>query len=245
MDGAIGGKRGEARSRRRGVDLGRLGLIRKIIMHHVKVRTAQDMLDLIEKHQSHKIHVRNLSMFRNEQAAELALLDHFSPFGPILDVKVLRNSQNSMYAFVTFLDEEAVIEALNGGNLLMKRELRIQRAKLSSRPQERDVYLPKCLKIFVGGLPTNCTREDFLNYFGVFGTIVDYCLPGSNPKNSGFGFVTFEETESARAVFDKKVHYILGKMIDVKVAWPRRDNSPNSRVFTTLQSAPEAKSAKS
>lgn len=80
---------------------------------------------------------------------------------------------------------------------------------------------PTTDKIFVGGLPPDCGEDKLLEHFEVYGTIVDSVVmkDRATGKPRGFGFVTFDNTDSAEAVMaDIETHQIDGKWIEVKRA---------------------------
>lgn len=80
---------------------------------------------------------------------------------------------------------------------------------------------PTTDKIFVGGLPPDCGEDKLVEHFEVYGTIVDSVVmkDRATGKPRGFGFVTFDNTDSAEAVMaDIETHQIDGKWIEVKRA---------------------------
>lgn len=173
-----------------------------------------------------KLHVRNLSSFASDTIASNCLHAHFSRFGPVLDVKTLRNSQLQLFTYVTFYNEESAMEALNSGQTLNAKNLRAQRAKILKI--QREEYREGVVKIFVGGIPSRCTERDFREYFEKWGKIDELSLPKAISGNFGFGFVTFQSTDSVRKIFETEAHFLFGKRVEVKTSLPRRENSPNA-----------------
>jgi RNA recognition motif-containing protein len=57
-------------------------------------------------------------------------------------------------------------------------------------PTKRDAR-----KLFVGGLPSNVTEEEFREFFEQYGTVVDSVVmfDRDTRRSRGFGFVTFED----------------------------------------------------
>ena len=77
-------------------------------------------------------------------------------------------------------------------------------------------------KIFVGGLSSSLTDEQFRNYFEKFGRTVDaVVMQDSSNKPRGFGFVTFDSEESAAKVMRNSFHELNGKTVEVKKAVPK------------------------
>ncbi|KAI0226730.1 musashi RNA binding protein 2 [Lamellibrachia satsuma] len=83
-------------------------------------------------------------------------------------------------------------------------------------------------KMFVGGLSWQTTPEGLREYFGKFGEISD-CMVMRDPitkRSRGFGFVTFTDPASVDKVLANGPHELDTKVVDPKVAFPRRPNAP-------------------
>ena len=78
-------------------------------------------------------------------------------------------------------------------------------------------------KIFVGGLASSLTEEQFKNYFEQFGRTVDVVVMQDSLTNRprGFGFVTFDSEESVDKVLLNGSHELNGKRVEVKKAVPK------------------------
>merc|ERR1719188_2023273 len=87
-------------------------------------------------------------------------------------------------------------------------------------------------KVFVGGLPQNCTEEVLTNYFMQYGTIVDsVVMKDRETGNSrGFGFVTYDSVAAVDMVMAQyDDHRIKKKWIEVKRAIARDQMPEGSR----------------
>mmetsp|Transcript_126196 Transcript_126196/g.356897 ORF Transcript_126196/g.356897 Transcript_126196/m.356897 type:complete len:293 (-) Transcript_126196:128-1006(-) len=75
-------------------------------------------------------------------------------------------------------------------------------------------------KIFAGALPKSCTQESVHAYFSQFGNVVNVDLKyGPDGLFRGFGFITFDATETVQAVLDNYEHNAIeGKWVDCKPA---------------------------
>merc|ERR1719188_108230 len=79
-------------------------------------------------------------------------------------------------------------------------------------------------KVFVGGLPQNCTEEVLSNYFMQYGTIIDsVVMKDRDTGNSrGFGFVTYDSPDAVEMVMAQyQDHRIERKWVEVKRAIAR------------------------
>ncbi|KAG6392397.1 hypothetical protein SASPL_146614 [Salvia splendens] len=78
-------------------------------------------------------------------------------------------------------------------------------------------------KIFVGGLASSVTENDFKRYFDQFGTITDVVVmyDHNTQRPRGFGFITYDLEEAVDKVLFKTFHELNGKMVEVKRAVPK------------------------
>ncbi|XP_070761583.1 RNA-binding protein Musashi homolog 2b isoform X1 [Enoplosus armatus] len=79
-------------------------------------------------------------------------------------------------------------------------------------------------KMFIGGLSWQTSPDSLRDYFSKFGEIRE-CMVMRDPttkRSRGFGFITFAEAASVDKVLGQPHHELDSKMIDPKVAFPRR-----------------------
>ena len=86
-------------------------------------------------------------------------------------------------------------------------------------------------KIFVGGLASTVTENDFKSYFEQFGTITDVVVmyDHNTQRPRGFGFITYDSEEAVDKVLLKTFHELNGKMVEVKRAVPKELSPGPSR----------------
>ena len=90
-------------------------------------------------------------------------------------------------------------------------------------------------KMFIGGLNRDTSEDAFRDYFAQFGSIEDSVIirdPNSQ-LSRGFGFVTYDNSDSVQEVFKSRPHTLEGKTVDCKRAMPREFNTPSSHLKTT------------
>eukprot|EP01055_Gregarina_sp_Pseudo9_P000075 Gregarina_sp_Pseudo_9__74@NODE_104_length_4259_cov_13_977014_g96_i0_p1_GENE_NODE_104_length_4259_cov_13_977014_g96_i0NODE_104_length_4259_cov_13_977014_g96_i0_p1_ORF_typecomplete_len656_score106_97RRM_1/PF00076_22/3_5e19RRM_1/PF00076_22/3_5e16RRM_1/PF00076_22/1_8e18RRM_5/PF13893_6/6_9e05RRM_5/PF13893_6/0_00013RRM_5/PF13893_6/0_0036RRM_7/PF16367_5/4_2e05RRM_7/PF16367_5/0_15RRM_7/PF16367_5/0_0013Limkainb1/PF11608_8/0_00067Limkainb1/PF11608_8/14Limkainb1/PF11608_8/0_0065DUF1866/PF08952_11/0_00073DU len=126
------------------------------------------------------------------------LRDKFVPFGPVVAAKVSRKEDGTSrgYGFVTCSDPRSAAMAilnLNGLEVCNKR-LKVQPKQMGSGTHPR----PDCT-IFVFHLPNDWTDAVLRQFFSNCGRVVSATVQ-RDPKgrSRGFGFVTFDRTQSAR-----------------------------------------------
>ncbi|CAJ1065897.1 RNA-binding protein Musashi homolog 2 isoform X4 [Xyrichtys novacula] len=79
-------------------------------------------------------------------------------------------------------------------------------------------------KMFIGGLSWQTSPDSLRDYFSKFGEIRE-CMVMRDPttkRSRGFGFVSFSDVTSVDKVLAQTHHELDSKMIDPKVAFPRR-----------------------
>jgi len=163
----------------------------------------------------------------NRETEEKAFADFFEPYGKIVDCILMRHPETKKsrgFGFVTYEDNESVEKALSiqdktldGKVLDIKRAVPLDEQNPKSAPKR-----PRSLKIFVGGLPHEASKEDLKEYFEKYGALKDFVVM----VDRGFGFVTFEEAESIDSVLLETNHEIKGKPVACKEAVPKDDEEP-------------------
>eukprot|EP00850_Spirogloea_muscicola_P011343 SM000070S21309 [mRNA] locus=s70:257284:259005:+ [translate_table: standard] len=83
-------------------------------------------------------------------------------------------------------------------------------------------------KIFVGGLASSVTEDDFRKYFEQFGNITDVVVmyDHNTQRPRGFGFITYDSEDAVDAVLQKNFHELNEKMVEVKRAVPKELSQP-------------------
>jgi len=81
-------------------------------------------------------------------------------------------------------------------------------------------------KMFIGGLSWQTTPESIREYFSIFGELAEVMVmkDPATRRSRGFGFITFSEPHSVDKVLSFPVHQLDGKIIEPKIAVPRKTN---------------------
>lgn len=72
-------------------------------------------------------------------------------------------------------------------------------------------------KLFLGGISPQTTTEAIIDYFSAFGAVQDAVAMMKDGRPRCFGFVTFEDPQSAQAVLAEE-HHLDGNRMDIKSA---------------------------
>jgi len=138
-----------------------------------------------------------------------AMYDTFSAFGNILSCKVAQDTTGDSkgYGFVHFETEEAAVNAISkvNGMLLNGKKVFVGRFVPG---KEREIELGEKAKRFtncyIKNLHEDVTEQELQELFTPFGKINSLkIMKGDDEKNMGFGFVSFEEPESAEAAVNE------------------------------------------
>ncbi|KAJ3050965.1 hypothetical protein HK097_008058, partial [Rhizophlyctis rosea] len=147
---------------------------------------------------------------------------YFEKFGDVEDCVVMKDPSTNRsrgFGFLTFRDPRSVDEVLQLEHTLDGKIIDPKRA-IPREEQDRTE------KIFVGGVPPDVTEDDFRNYFGRFGKVVDATLMTDREtgRPRGFGFITFESSDGVDKAMAKQGGgelELAGKQVEVKRAMPK------------------------
>lgn len=164
----------------------------------------------------------------NVQTTNDGLRAHFEQYGHLTDCVVVQNDQlqrSRCFGFVTYSTPEEADAAMaarphvvDGKNVELKRAVAREDA---GKPEA----LAKVKKIFVGGLKEDIEEQTLTEYFSQFGTIEksEVITDKDTGKKRGFGFVHFEDNDSADKAVVLKFHTINGHKVEVKKALTRQE----------------------
>merc|ERR1712015_329534 len=149
-----------------------------------------------------------------------AKYDTFSAFGNILSCKVaqdMSNGESKGYGFVHFETEEAALNAIQKVNGMLLNGKKVFVGRFVPR-KEREVELGEKARrftnVYIKNFGEDLGDEKLKEVFSKFGKITSYKVvkdrdvvkseegeevmdSGPDGKNKGFGFVSFEDSESA------------------------------------------------
>lgn len=166
---------------------------------------------------------------------EESLREYFLGFGEVSDCVIMRDKHTGHprgFGFVTFVEEEIADLVAGQSHVLDGRQVEAKKAVPKAEVDTKHEVTKVSKKLFVGGISSTCSDEDFLRYFQKFGTVLDAHIMYDHQtgKSRGFGFITFENVESVNKVFQIPRHVIKGKLVEVKIAEPKQQSSENRKV---------------
>jgi len=89
-------------------------------------------------------------------------------------------------------------------------------------------------RVFVGGISWKADETSLANFFSAYGTVIEckIIMDKATGKSKGYGFVTFQDAESANNVKQSSNLYFHGKMMNVGDA-VRKSDSPIQQPHNT------------
>ncbi|KAF5746144.1 heterogeneous nuclear ribonucleoprotein 1-like isoform X1 [Tripterygium wilfordii] len=174
---------------------------------------------------------------------EERLKEYFSTFGEVVEAVIMKDRTTGRargFGFVVFADpavaERVIKEKHNIDGRMVEAKKAVPRddqniLNRSSGSIHGSPGQGRTRKIFVGGLASTVTENDFKKYFDQFGTITDVVVmyDHTTQRPRGFGFITYDMEEAVDKVLMKTFHELNGKMVEVKRAVPKELSPGPSR----------------
>ncbi|KAI9349495.1 hypothetical protein DFJ73DRAFT_643320, partial [Zopfochytrium polystomum] len=171
---------------------------------------------------------------------EETLRGYFSKYGEILDAVIMLDpvtGRSRSFGFVIFKDAHVLEHVLSLKHVLDDRNLEVKRAvprpsvqtpHHSQGPSSNSYQTPQARsdKIFIGGLMPTTTESALRSHFAPYGDILECVLmvDRATGRPRGFGFVTFEKSESVDSVMrdaDAGGVLVEGRSVEVRRAVPK------------------------
>ncbi|XP_039645305.1 heterogeneous nuclear ribonucleoprotein A/B-like [Perca fluviatilis] len=146
------------------------------------------------------------------------LKDYFTTFGEVTDCTMKmdqRTGRSRGFGFILFKDAASVEKVLE------QKEHRLDGREID--PKKAMAMKKDPVKIFVGGLNPDTSKEVIQEYFGSFGEVETIELPQDprTEKRRGFVFITYKEETPVKKVMEKKCHNVSGRKCEIKIAQPK------------------------
>ncbi|XP_074285086.1 heterogeneous nuclear ribonucleoprotein 1 [Silene latifolia] len=178
-----------------------------------------------------KLFIGGISWETNEER----LKEYFSTFGEVIEAVIMKDRATGRargFGFIVFSDpavaDRVIQEKHNIDGRLVEAKKAVPRDDQSiisrtSGSVQGSPGLGRTRKIFVGGLASTVTENDFKMYFEQFGTITDVVVmyDHNTQRPRGFGFITYDSEEAVDRVLIKTFHELNNKMVEVKRAVPK------------------------
>uniref|UniRef100_A0A0V0ICM6 Putative ovule protein n=1 Tax=Solanum chacoense TaxID=4108 RepID=A0A0V0ICM6_SOLCH len=122
---------------------------------------------------------------------------YFEKYGEIIDSVIMKDRQTGRprgFGFITFADPTVVDTVIAENHIINDKQVEIKRTIPKGSADSKDF---KTRKIFVGGIPTTMTEDEFKNFFSKFGKVTEYEIIRDHvsKRSRGFGFIVFDNEE--------------------------------------------------
>lgn len=137
-----------------------------------------------------------------------ALYDTFSAFGNILSCKIVTDETGSSkgYGFVHFETEEAARSAIEKVNGMLLNGKKVFVGRFMNRKERMEILGDKAKKftnVYIKNFGDNLDDSKLHELFKDYGKIVSAKVMAGDGKSKGFGFVSFEDAETAQQACDE------------------------------------------
>lgn len=154
---------------------------------------------------------------------------HFGKYGEITDSVIMkdrRTGQPRGFGFITYADATVVDKVIEDNHVINGKQVEIKRTIPKGAIGSKDF---KTKKIFVGGIPTSVTDDEFKDFFSTFGEVKEHQImrDHSSNRSRGFGFITFDSEEAVDELLSKgnRIEF-AGTKVEIKKAEPKKPNPP-------------------
>ncbi|XP_031480551.1 glycine-rich RNA-binding protein 3, mitochondrial-like isoform X2 [Nymphaea colorata] len=159
---------------------------------------------------------------------------YFGKYGEITDSVIMkdrRTGQPRGFGFVTYADPAVVDKVIQETHVINGKQVEIKRTIPKGAVTAKDF---KTKKIFVGGVPTTVTEEEFRNFFSKFGEVKEHQILRDHTTNRsrGFGFITFDSEQVVDELLANGNRIeMAGTQVEIKKAEPKKGGNPPPSKF--------------
>ncbi|CAA2971953.1 heterogeneous nuclear ribonucleo 1-like [Olea europaea subsp. europaea] len=164
---------------------------------------------------------------------------YFGKYGAITDSVIMKDRQTGRprgFGFITYADPSVVDTVIAETHVINGKQVEIKRTIPKGAAESKDF---KTKKIFVGGIPTSVTEDEFKNFFSNYGKVVEHEIIRDHvtQRSRGFGFIVFDNEQVVdNLLTDGNMIDMNGTQVEIKKAEPKKPSNP------TLASAPSSDS---
>ncbi|KAL4340651.1 hypothetical protein GQ457_08G007820 [Hibiscus cannabinus] len=154
---------------------------------------------------------------------------YFGKYGEIIDSVIMKDrytGQPRGFGFITYADPSVVDKVIEEDHIINGKQVEIKRTIPKGSGQSKDF---KTKKIFVGGIPSSITEDEFRNFFSKYGNVTEHQIirDHATNKSRGFGFIIFESEEVVDDMLSKgNMIDMAGTQVEIKKAEPKKASNP-------------------
>ncbi|XP_038978408.1 heterogeneous nuclear ribonucleoprotein 1-like [Phoenix dactylifera] len=159
---------------------------------------------------------------------------HFGKYGEIIDHVIMKDKYTSQprgFGFITYADPTVVDKVIEDTHIINGKQVEIKRTIPKGSVQSKDF---KTKKIFVGGIPSMVTEDEFKDFFSKYGKVVDHQIIRDHATNRprGFGFIIFDSEQVVDDLLTKgNMIDLAGSQVEIKKAEPKKASNPPPHAY--------------
>lgn len=157
---------------------------------------------------------------------------YFEKYGEITDSVVMKDRQTGRprgFGFITYADPSVVDEVIQETHIINGKQVEIKRTIPRGSSQSNDF---KTRKIFVGGILTSVSEDEFKNFFSKYGKVVEHEIIHDHvtKRSRGFGFIVFDNEQVVDDLLTNgNMIDMEGTQVEIKKAEPKKSSSNPGR----------------
>lgn len=162
---------------------------------------------------------------------------YFEKYGEITDSVIMKDRHTGRargFGFITYADPSVVDQLIEDKHVINGKEVEIKRTipkgSSNSHSHSHSNHF-KTKKIFVGGIPTSLSQDDFKNFFSNYGNVVDHEIirDHTTKRSRGFGFVVFDNDKVVDDILSHgNMIHMAGTQVEIKKAEPKKSSNSGS-----------------
>ncbi|GMI99125.1 hypothetical protein HRI_003581800 [Hibiscus trionum] len=163
------------------------------------------------------------------ETSSAQFLEHFGKYGEITDSVIMKDRKTGQprgFGFVTYAEPSVVDKVIEDTHVINGKQVEIKRTIPKGAAGSKDF---KTKKIFVGGIPSSVSEDEFKDFFTQYGEVREHQIMRDHATNRsrGFGFITFETEQAVDDLLEKgnKIDF-AGSQVEIKRAEPKKPNQP-------------------
>ncbi|TYH57061.1 hypothetical protein ES332_D08G063000v1 [Gossypium tomentosum] len=156
-------------------------------------------------------------------------IKYFEKYGDITDFVIMKDRHTGRprgFGFITFADPSVVDTVMQKDHVINGKQVEIKRTIPKGSSQSNDI---KTKKLFVGGILTSVTEDEFKNFFSKYGEVVEHEIirDHATKRSRGFGFIVFDSEEVVdNMLANGNLIDMEGTQVEIKKAEPKRASNP-------------------
>ncbi|KAL3653148.1 hypothetical protein CASFOL_002829 [Castilleja foliolosa] len=154
---------------------------------------------------------------------------YFGKYGEITDSVIMKDRHTGRprgFGFITYADPFVVDTVIAETHVINGKQVEIKRTIPKGSGDSKEF---KTKKVFVGGIPTSVTEDEFKSFFSKFGKVVEHEIIKDHvsKRSRGFGFIIFDNDQVVDSLLaDGNMIDMAGIQVEVKKAEPKKPSNP-------------------